>query len=246
MIKQVPGKIYLADQRGVVESSQFRRQNTFNFEAFHSEHKEAFGCLYGLNEETLAGGHEVKFTVSQDSYIVLLPITGGVEFSTGGGASGTAEVEQIVNLAVPAGTTLRLRNPFAPDELVSLLHLWFQAPALAPPATALATVFGQLLAEQENALLELIPFAAVPGQERAFTRALPFALSLGRFMGRQETIYRVQQPGNSLFAFVIAGAFELEGRLMHEKDGVALWDVEEIELEALSNHALVLVLELTP
>ena len=243
MIKQIPGKMYLADQRGVVESSLFRRQSTFSFGDFQHEHKGPFSCLYGLNEETLAGGHTVEFAVAQDSYIVLLPVTGGVEFSTGGGASGTAEVEQIINLAVPAGTTLRLRNPFA-GELVSVLHIWLQAPPLPAPAVALATVFGQLLEEQENELLELLSFEPVPGQAAAFSRVLPFALSLGRFMGRQETVYKVQQPGNSLFAFIIAGAFELEGRLMHEKDGVALWEVEEIELEALSNHALVLVLEL--
>lgn len=240
---QVPGKIYLADQRGTIESSEFRRQSTFNFGAFQREHKEPFGRLYGLNEETLAGGHTVELEVSQDSYVVLLSITGGIEFSTGGGASGLAEVEQIVNLAVPAGTTLRLRNPF--DELVSVLHLWLQAPPLPAPAVALTTVFGPLLAEQENELLELLSFAPVPDQAPVFTQALPFALRLGRFMGRQETVYRVQ-PGNTLFAFVIAGAFELEGRLLHEKDGVALWDVAEIELEALSNHALVLVLELAP
>ena len=83
----------------------------------------------------------------------------------------------------------------------------------------------------------------MPGQPLRFTRALPFALRLGRFMGREEAVYKVQ-PGNQLFAFVVAGAFELEGRLLHEKDGLALWDAEEVELEALSNHALVLVVEL--
>ncbi|RZK34076.1 MAG: pirin, partial [Hymenobacter sp.] len=67
---QVPGKIYLADQRGLVENSQFRRHSTFNFEAFQHEHKGPFGHLYGLNEETLAGGHEVAFNVGFDSYIV--------------------------------------------------------------------------------------------------------------------------------------------------------------------------------
>lgn len=246
MITQIPGKIFLADQRGTVEDSKFRRESTFNFGAFQREHKEPFGRLYGLNEETLAGQHTVEFLVGQDSYIVLLPITGGVEFSTNGGASGTVAVGQLVNLAAPAGTTLRLRNPYVVSELVSVLHLWLQAPPLPAPAVALTTVFGQLLNQQTNELLELISFAAVPGQAPAFTRALPFALHLGRFMGRQEAVYKVQQPGNTLFAFIIGGAFELAGRLLHAKDGAALWEVAEIELEALSNYALVLVLELAP
>ena len=75
---------------------------------------------------------------------------------------------------------------------------------------------------------------------------LSFALSLGRFAGRHETEYKVQHAGSHLFAYVLAGAFEFEGRLLHEKDGLALWDMATLELEALSNNALVLVLELLP
>jgi len=238
MLPQIPGKIYLADQRGVLENSQFRRQSTFNFGAFHSEHKAPFGCLYGLNEETLAGGHAVEFAVAEDSYLVLLPITGAVEFSAGAGAPSTVEVEETLTLPAPAGTVLRLRNPFA-DELVSFLHLWVRATVLLAPLAPVKTVFeAQML---ENKLCELV--GARPQNQALAQLPLPFRLSLGRFMGRQEAVCQVA-AGNSLFAFVIAGAFELQGRLLHKKDGVALWDVADVELEALSNHALVLVLEL--
>lgn len=242
MIKQVPGKLYLADQRGVVESPQFRRQSTFNFGAYQHVHKEPFGRCYGLNEETLGGGHEVELPVAQDSYVVVLPITGTVAYRTGGGAHGTVEVGAVLTLSAPAGTLLRLRNPYE-NELISCLHLWMRTsvPLTPPgPATGLLTVFQEL---REQELLELV---SVRTQDRPPTQPLPFVLSLGRFMGRQEAVYNVAQPGNQLFAFVLAGAFELESRLLHEKDGLALWDVEEIELEALSNHAIVLLLELLP
>jgi redox-sensitive bicupin YhaK (pirin superfamily) len=243
MIPQVPGKIYLADQRGLLETSQFRRQSTFSFETFQHEYKGPLGRLYGLNEETLAGGHTVEFAVAADSYIVLLPITGAVAFSMGGGPHGTVEAEEIATIAAPAGTTLALRNVFA-DELSSFLHIWVRATKpLAVPhsATAMATVFdGPML---ENQLRELV--SARIEDHPPIEPNLPFVLSLGRFLGRHEAVYHLT-PGSRLFAFIIAGAFELEGRLLHEKDGLALWNVAEVELEALSNHALVLVLELLP
>ncbi|HET9503221.1 MAG TPA: hypothetical protein VFO93_06750 [Hymenobacter sp.] len=241
MSKQVPGKIYLADQRGLLETNLFRRQSTFNFGASQSEHKDPFGRLYGLNEETLAGGHAVEFAVAADSYIVLLPITGAVAYSTGGGTRGTVEAEELTTIAAPAGTVLTLRNPFG-DELISLLHIWVRAtqPLVGPPLATTTAFNGQLLENQLRALVS----ARLPDYPPS-APDLPFRLSLGRFMGRQETTYQVQ-PGSSLFAFIIAGAFELEGRLLHEKDGLALWNVAEVELEALSNHALVLVLELLP
>jgi quercetin 2,3-dioxygenase len=46
-----------------------------------------------------------------------------------------------------------------------------------------------------------------------------------------------------LFAgFVLQGAFEAEGRLLHERGGLALWDAGEIEIEALSNNAILLLI----
>jgi len=237
---QNPGKIYLADQRGVAESPQFRRQSTFNFGAFYSEHKVPFGRLYGLNEETLAGGHEVALPVEQDSYVVVLPITGTVAYSPGGGACGNVEVGAVLTISAPAGTQLRLRNPYG-SELINFLHVWVRAAApLTAPATSLTTVFGEL---PENELLELVS-ARLQDQPPAPT--LPFTLSLGHFMGRQEAVYSLAQPENRVVAFVLAGAFELESRLLHEKDALGLWNVVGLELEALSNHAVLLLLELAP
>jgi hypothetical protein len=43
--------------------------------------------------------------------------------------------------------------------------------------------------------------------------------------------------------FVLNGAFEAKGCLLHERDGLALWDTNEIEMEALSNDAMMLVIE---
>jgi redox-sensitive bicupin YhaK (pirin superfamily) len=238
---QVPGKIYLADQRGVVESPQFRRQSTFNFGDFRNEHKEPFGRLYGLNEETLAGGHEIELPVAQDTYVVVLPITGTVAYCTGSGAHGLVEVGAVLTISAPAGTRLRLRNPYE-EEIISCLHLWVRASApLTPPATGLNLVFQEL---RENELRELV---SVRRQNQPLTQPnLPFILSIGRFMGRQEAVYKLAHADNQLLAFVLAGAFELESRLLHAKDALGLWNVAGIELEALSNHAVLLLLELAP
>lgn len=68
-------------------------------------------------------------------------------------------------------------------------------------------------------------------------------LSIGKFSGRSETVYHRKHPGNALFVFVIDGVFEVDGRLLHARDGLALWDTDEAEIEALSNDALLLVVE---
>ncbi len=70
-------------------------------------------------------------------------------------------------------------------------------------------------------------------------------VKIGKFAGRKEAVYKISRQKNSVFAFVIQGAFEVQGRLLHARDGLGLWDdTNLIELEALSNDAIVLLLEL--
>jgi redox-sensitive bicupin YhaK (pirin superfamily) len=168
------------------------------------------------------------------AHVLVLPITGAVQAGAAPTPLALVEVEALCVLTVPAGGTLTLRNPY-PDAQITCLHIWVAA-APAPELAATQVVAFQAEA-LTNQLLSVLPVAG---------HSLPFRASLGRFAGRAEGTYQLQNSAAGFFAFVLAGAFEVAGRLLHAQDGLALWDVPAIELEALSNDALVLVLELTP
>ena len=59
-----------------------------------------------------------------------------------------------------------------------------------------------------------------------------------------ETAEPIKNKKNGIYAFVIEGVFEVQDRLLHTKDGLAMWDAEEIDFEALSNGAILLLLEI--
>jgi quercetin 2,3-dioxygenase len=223
-----PGKIFVADQRGLTQTASSQRYATLNFGSFYHEHRQPLGRLLAINEESLAGGATLALPVAEAVHVVLLPITGTVEVLLTNKLV-AVEVEQVQVLTLPAGATLQLRNPY-PNDLICLLHLWVRADVAAPaigPAASFA------FAGLANRLAPPLPATA----------GLPFALSLGCFAGRREATYALA-PGRLFFGCVLAGAFEVEGRLLHAQDGLALWEaVAPIELEALSNDALLLVLD---
>lgn len=66
-------------------------------------------------------------------------------------------------------------------------------------------------------------------------------VSIGKFDGRIDDTYKIS--GKGIFAFAIEGAFEVQNRLLHPRDGLALWNLDEVEFEALSNEALLLLIE---
>ncbi|GAB3226181.1 pirin family protein [Hymenobacter seoulensis] len=232
MMRHTPGKMYLAEQRGLAESAQHRRYSTFSFGSFQHEHKGAFGGLFGLNEETLATSHSLELVAEQASHLLVIPITGGVKVTASPGYAALVHVEEIQLLTLPAQSTVQFTNPYD-TELISFLHLWLTA---EPEASFSDHIYTFEAPEIANTLTEVV--AAEVGS------ALPFSLSLGRFAGRHEAIHTLRGANRQLFVFVLAGAFEVAGRLLHEKDGLALWETSEIELEALSENALVLVLDM--
>lgn len=232
MIKQTPGRLYLAEQHGTLTTAQSSRSSVFSFGAFADVQRPAEGRLLAFNEETLSGGQQLTLPNSLATYCVVVPLTG--EIGCGDALSQeVVQVEEVWVARVPAGRAVVLTNPY-PDTAVSFLHIWLAD--AAAPATARAEVFQYTFQQLESGLLEVTGGSA----------QLPFALSLGRFTGRQEALYQPRRPDSLFFAYVLAGAFEIEGRLLHAKDGLALWQVAETELEALSNNALVVVLEVAP
>jgi hypothetical protein len=138
---------------------------------------------------------------------------------------------------LPANSSFTLINSYEQDT-ITFLQIWIKAKE--PVYTISSQLYSFSINNIKNRLASIIPEANNNTEASEF----PFSLSIGQFGGRQETVYKLCSKEALFFGFVITGAFELEGRLMHEKDGLALWDVEEVELEALSINALMLVVEL--
>jgi len=67
---------------------------------------------------------------------------------------------------------------------------------------------------------------------------------IGKFAGRKDCTLKLTTPFKDVFAFVLEGAFELQNRLLQQKDGLSMAHVSELEFEALSNDAIVLIFEL--
>jgi quercetin 2,3-dioxygenase len=229
MIQQSKGKMFLADERGCSELDWFRSYNTFNFGAYKCEHKTPFGPLYVLNDDTLAGGKSLSIEVSDNTTVLLLPVVGAITISDSTGYADYIEAGQCRLYNAGKAAMLTISNPFNYD-LVNFLQLWIRQPAASADIPQQKVSFD--IDAGKNQLIEL--GAALEKHQ----------LYIGKFSGRQEMEYHLQHPDNGVFVFVIEGAFEVQYRLLHARDGLALWDIDSIELEALSNDAIILLMEL--
>lgn len=225
-----PGKIYLADQRGLTETSILRRCSTFNFEKYFDEHKQPFQSLFLCNDESIAGGKLTFFLCKENSTQIFIPITGGINI-VAKTKQFSVETGQIQILQLEKGEVLEISNPYKEDT-INYIQIGIKNDDYFFSKN---TSFDFDFEKNPNQLIEIINDGK-----------MPFKLSMGIFAGRNEAVYTMINSANGFYTFIIDGAFEIEGRLMHSRDGLALWNTESVTLEALSNNAIVVALELLP
>lgn len=231
MLEQSNAKIYLATERGLNETAIMRSFKTFNAGNYFNEHKAAFGNLYLLNDDTLGPGETIKMFVEEEAYVVFLPVAGGIIYTDSTGyKAGIVAGEAQIKYVLP-GTIVEIENPFK-DKLVNYLQIRFKLLVSSPLPFNHIAAFD--INDCKNQLVAVTPPNA----------GLSFALSITKLKGREEVVYKPCNNKGGVYTYIIEGAFEVQCRLLHERDGLALWDISgEVEAEALSNDAILLIAE---
>ncbi|SEJ19805.1 hypothetical protein SAMN04487995_3722 [Dyadobacter koreensis] len=236
MITQTKGQIYLAAQRGISQLSWFRSFHTFNFGSYQDEFRVPFGNLQVLNDDTLAAGKSCIMKLEQNTEVILIPVVGAVEFHNSLGEPGILEAGQLQIFSAENSMNYEITNPYD-KELVSFIQLWLKNDN---PNFVAGNQEGTIELDTKNQLVPLFS----PKDEGLKIQQEAYAY-IGKYGGREEGIYKLKNPENGIFVFIIEGAFEVQNRLMESRDGLSLWNPEELEFEALSNDAIILILELS-
>jgi hypothetical protein len=228
MIRQSPGRIFKSQQRGFSETHGCTTYATFNFEDYNDFSRKPFGILKLFNEAILFPDKSTTLQPAKHSTMIVLPVYGGIVCSAGNGkerplAPGDAGIFVIHE----KGHSLVIKNPYA-DEQVNYLYIELSSPGMGK--------FG--MAHNDLTVRNTLhPVIDLLTDIKAY---------MGVFDGREEALYRPTDIHHGLFLFVLNGAFEVQGRLLENRDALSLWDTEEIDMEALSNDAVILLIEVPP
>ena len=64
---------------------------------------------------------------------------------------------------------------------------------------------------------------------------------LGDFDKEINTSYKINKPGNGVYAFVIQGDAEIAGQPLSTRDGFGIWNVDEFEIKADKDSRILLM-----
>ena len=219
-------RIFLDGQRGVFQTDGFRSFRTFSFDEYQAEGREPFGKLLAINDETLLAQCEHIIRVKEFCEVILIPLVGGIEVNI---ETDSAEFvnsgEALAFLARPDQTYI-VTNPY-PEEAINYLQI-----RISTEDSKHEKQLSEFDLSHKNILRPV--FSGGKNEVNIY---------VGKYGGREEGVYSISNPGNGVFVFIIEGAFEVQNRLMERRDGLSLRNAEVIEFEALSQDAIILVME---
>jgi hypothetical protein len=224
MLSKTNATIYLADQRGCSQDYWFRSFHIFNEGKYFRESRKPFGNLKTFNDTTLKGEHTLVRYTKEDMVVMLLPVVGALNVRIGAGEYIATDVGETFTATVLKDSVVEIVNPYE-DELINFLEIWYTMPA------GVIAAAGKVLFDLDSRINILVPLCS--------SGASP---CMGKFSGRGEGIF-TPAYGDSVFVFVLEGAFEVANRLLHARDSLALQEVEAVDFEALSNNAIIMFME---
>ncbi len=233
-----PGTVlHKAETRGHANHGWLDSHHTFSFANYYNPERMHFGVLRVLNDDRVDPGMGFGRHPHDNMEIISIPLEGDLEHKDS--MNNTAVIKHGDIQVMSAGTGI-FHSEYNKnnDRHVKFLQIW-----LFPKSKNVTPRYDQLtlnIEDRHNKLQQVLS----PDKDDAGVWINQDAwFHIGRFDKGITTEYTFKKPGNGVYAFVIKGDFNIAGTELNERDGMGIWDINNITLHANSAGAEILLME---
>ena len=223
-----------AASRGHARHGWLNSYHSFSFGSYHDPARMQFGLLRVLNDDTVSGGTGFGTHPHADMEIVSIPLEGDLRHRD---STGRHEVIRQGDVQImSAGSGIEHSEVNAnPDQPVKFLQLW-----VFPKLKSITPRYEQKSFPPEGREGR---FQAVvsPTDPAAVSINQDAVFALGRLAAGQQLEYRIQFPGNGVYAFVISGEVMINGQALHPRDGLGVSETDLLTVRADSACEVLLI-----
>lgn len=214
MTHQQEAWIHLSEKRSSIQRPKFRSLCTL----FAANEDNVLGKIH---DETLGMGESTSHVVGDNMVGVLIPMVGGCRVRQDDASTSFIDVGSI---KLFSKGSVQITNPFV-NELINYLYLEL------PIAISDSKHIQFDLVDDHGRLLSVYQSET----------SIHLRIAIGKFNGREEVAHHTS--GRHVMVYCLEGVFEVQGCLLHARDGLTLINAPKVDFEALSNSSILLVIE---
>ncbi|MAC94907.1 MAG: hypothetical protein CMC96_05345 [Flavobacteriales bacterium] len=228
--------IHRANSRGHANHGWLDSHHTFSFANYYNPERMHFGVLRVLNDDRVAAGAGFGKHPHENMEIVSIPLAGDLEHEDSMGNKKVIREGDIQVMSAGTGVVHSEYNKSNEKE-VKFLQIW-----IFPKEKNVSPRYDQIsirdVAEKNSFYQILSPNKEDQGvwihQDAWF--------SMGEFDEEKVEYYSLHNSETGVYLFVLDGKVEINGEMLNKRDGMGIWETDQIELKAIT-AAKVLLME---
>jgi len=233
-MKQV---LHPADQRGAANHGWLNSHHSFSFANYYNPQKMNFGLLRVLNDDTVAPGMGFGKHPHDNMEIISIPLSGDLEHEDSMGNKAIIKEGEIQAMSAGTGIFHSEYNASKKDE-VKFLQIW-----IFPREKDVTPRYDQILLPDLSKANTLHQVLSPNPDDAGIWVHQDTWFNMGTFDQGKSQTYDVQKAQNGVYAFVIDGAFEIEGQKLGKRDAIGLWETDKIDFKSLEAGSRLLLID---
>lgn len=227
--------LHKAESRGSADYGWLKTSYTFSFANYYDPTRIHFGTLRVLNDDWIAGGQGFGKHPHDNMEIITIMLSGELEHKDSMGHISVLKENEVQVMTAGTGITHSEYNHL-PNVPVQLLQIW-----VFPEKQNLAPGYDQKKFDPElrkNQWQLLVS----PNIDNSLTIHQNAFFSIAKLDDKAEIIYTLHQKNNGVYAFIISGSVVIAGIDLNKRDGLGIWDFEQLSLKA-NEFSEILIIE---
>ncbi|MDR0962626.1 MAG: pirin family protein [Mediterranea sp.] len=223
-----------ANSRGHSLYDWLDSHHTFSFDQYYNPQRMGFGALRVINDDKVAPGEGFGRHPHKNMEIISIPLKGVLEH--GDSMQNSRKISPGIIQTMSAGTGIYHSEMNGSDtEPVEFLQIWVIPAHLHTPPAYNDYDIRPLLHRNELALI-VSPDGDAPAKmlQTAY-------FSLGEFDADKEITYKLHQPKQGVYIFVIEGAVQIDNTVLSRRDGMGVYDTASIDIHMLKDTKILLI-----
>lgn len=228
--------IHKAATRGGANHGWLNAKHSFSFANYYNPERMNFGVLRVLNDDQIAPAMGFSTHPHDNMEIITIPLEGAVRHKDSMGNEGVIQRGEVQVMSAGTGIYHSEFN-HNKDQDLKLLQIW-----LFPNKEGVTPRYDQISipTDIKNEFYQILSPSA--DDEGVWIHQNAW-FNMANLDNGVAATYKIHAPAtNGVYAFIIKGDASINGQALNERDGMGIWNVDQLDVVA-SSDAEVLLME---
>ncbi len=228
--------LHPAESRGHADHGWLTSRHTFSFSGYFDPERVQFGKLRVLNDDQVAGGKGFGTHPHQNMEIISIPLEGDLEHKDSMGNTTVIRQGDIQVMSAGTGVSHSEYNKNE-EKPVKFLQIW-----VLPNKKDVSPRYDQITLNNKNLHNQLSQILSPNSEDEAVWIYQNAWFHLGNLEQGIEVNYSLKAPQtNGLYVFVLEGEVSIENLDLQKRDGLGIWEVDQVLIKAKSPAQILLM-----